>query len=133
MVSKPITVNFNALYPIFMKVGLGNLIVSAVAFIVSAMAASVFAAVSVFIGTAIGIINLSIMARTVKNGFLFKPDKAHLFIMKRYYIRFFATIFVVGVLVSKNLANPVGLIIGFSIIMSATMASTIYFAKKELV
>ena len=133
MVSKTIPVNLDTLHPMFMRVGLGNLVASAAAFIISVRVASIFVAVSVLIGTAIGIINLSVMAKTVKSGFVLKSDKAQRFVMKRYYLKVIATILVIGILLSKGFADPIGLIIGFSIIIITTMATAIYFAKKELV
>ena len=130
MVSNTIQqVNFDILHPLFLKVGRANLIISAIAFIITAMISSTFMVLSVVIGTVIGITNLSILAWTVKSGFLFKPDKAQRFVMKRYYIKLIATIFIVSILVSKNLADPVGLIIGFSITMITTLTSAIYFSK----
>lgn len=125
-------INFGILHPLLVKVERINLIVAAIAFIVTAVVATTFVVLSVVIGTIIGVTNLSVLARTVKSGFLFEPDRAQRFVMKRYYMRLIATIFIVGILVSENLADPVGLIIGFSIIMLATLASAIYFAKKEL-
>ena len=119
-------INFDILHPLFVKVGRANLIISAIV-------SSTFMVLSVIIVTVIGMANLSILARTVKSGFLFKPDNAQRFVITRYYIRFIATIFIIGILVSKNLANPVGLIIGFSIVIITTLTTTIYFAKKELV
>ncbi|MBI3397839.1 MAG: ATP synthase subunit I [Deltaproteobacteria bacterium] len=133
MASKTIPVNFDALNPLFIRIGVGNLIVALVVFIVSIIAASTFFAISVIMGTVIGIINLSVLARTIKSGFLFKPDKAQSFVMKRYYLRLIATLFIIGVLVSKNLAAPIGLIIGLSVIMINTLTTTIYFAKRESV
>ena len=122
-------INFDILHPLFVKVGRANLIISAIAFIITAIVSSTFMVLSVIIGTVIGMANLSILARTVKSGFLFKPDNAQRFVITRYYIRFIATIFIIGILVSKNLADPVGLIIGFSITMITTLTSAIYFSK----
>ena len=122
-------INFDILHPLFVKVGRANLIISAIAFIITAIVSSTFVVLSVIIGTVIGMANLSILARTVKSGFLFKPDNAQRFVITRYYIRFIATIFIIGILVSKNLADPVGLIIGFSIIMITTLLAAIYFSK----
>lgn len=125
--------NLDTLYSMFIRVGWGNLVVSVVAFVVSVMITSVFMAVSVLIGAAISIINLSVMARSVKNSFLLKSDKAQQFVIQRYYIRFIATLFIIALLVSKKLVSPIGLIVGFSIIMITTLSTTIYFAKKELI
>ena len=122
-------INFDILHPLFVRVGRANLIISAIAFIITAIVSSTFMVLSVIIGTVIGMANLSILARTVKSGFLFKPDNAQRFVIKRYYIRFIATIFIIGILVSKNLADPVGLIMGFSIIMITTLLAAIYFSK----
>src|SRR3989338_6791141 len=122
-------INFDILHPLFVKVGRADLIISAIAFIITAIVSSTFMVLSVIIGTVIGMANLSILARTVKSGFLFKPDNAQRFFITRYYIRFIATIFIIGILVSKNLADPVGLIIGFSIIMITTLLAAIYFSK----
>ena len=124
-------VKFNMLHPLLVKVGATNVVASAIAVIISATVASAFVVLSILMGSVIGAINLSLLARTVKSGFLFKPDNAQRFIMKRYYIKLIATMFIVGILVSQNLAHPVGLIIGFTIIMINTLTSAIYFSTKE--
>lgn len=133
MVSKIGPTNFDILQPVLIRVGLRNLAASAAAFVISAITATIFVAVSVLIGTAIGIINLLVMAKTVKSGFVLESKKARLFFMKRYYLKFIATILVIGILISRGFADPVGLIIGFSIIIITTLTTAIYFAKKELV
>ena len=122
-------INFDILHPLFVKVGRANLIISAIAFIITAIVSSTFMVLSVIVGTVIGMANLFILARNLKGGFSFKPDNAQRFVITRYYIRFIATIFIIGILVSKNLADPVGLIIGFSIIMITTLLAAIYFSK----
>lgn len=122
-------VNFDTLNPLFIKVGRINLIISAIAFIITAIISSTFVVLSVIIGTVIGMANLFILARTLKGGFSFKPENAHRFIMKRYYIKLIASMIIIGILVSQNLVDPVGLITGFSIIMITTLSAAIYFSK----
>ncbi len=125
-------VKFDMLHPVLIKVGAANVVASVIAVSASAIVASVFVVFSILMGAAIGVINLSWLTRTIKNGFSFKPDKAQRFMIKRYYIRLLTLLVVIGILVSRNIAEPVGLIIGFSVIMMTTLTATIYFAKKEL-
>lgn len=125
-------VKFDMLQPVLIKVGAANAIASVIAVSTGAIVASAFVVFSILMGAMIGAINLSLLTRTIKNGFSFKPEKAQRFVIKRYYIRFLTILVIIGVLVSKDIAEPVGLIIGFSVIMMTTLAATIYFAKKEL-
>lgn len=129
MVSNAAQIKLGALNPL-LKIGLGNLIVSIIAFTISSAVISLFIGGSVLTGTVIGIINLSVLTKTIKTSFLFDPDRAQRFVIKRYYLRLIVTFFVIGILIVKNLINPVGLIIGLTIITITTLVSTIYFAKK---
>lgn len=129
MVSNAAQIKLGALNPL-LKIGLGNLIVSIIAFTISSAVISLFIGGSVLTGTVIGIINLSVLTKTIKTSFLFDPDRAQRFVIKRYYLRLIVTFFVIGILIVKNLVNPVGLIIGLTIITITTLVSTIYFAKK---
>ena len=47
-------VDFDILYPLFLKVGRANLIISAIAFIITAMVISTFMVLSVVIGKFLG-------------------------------------------------------------------------------
>ena len=125
-------VKFDMLQPVLIKVGAANVVASVIAVGTSAIVASAFVVFSVLMGAMIGAINLSLLTRTIKNGFSFNPEKAQRFVIKRYYIRLLTTIVIIGILVSRNIAEPVGLVIGFSVIMMTTLTATIYFAKKEL-
>ena len=122
-------INFDILHPLFVKVGRANLIISAIAFIITAIVSSTFMVLSVIVGTVIGMANLFLLARILKGGFSFKPENAHQFIIKRYYIKLIASMIIIGILVSQNLVDPVGLIMGFSIIMITTLSAAIYFSK----
>lgn len=130
MVSNAAQIKLDALNPL-LKIGLSNLIVSIIAFTISSAVISLFIGGSVLTGTVIGIINLSVLTKTIKTSFLFDPDRAQRFVIKRYYLRLIVTFFVIGILIAKNLVNPVGLIIGLTIITITTLVSTIYFAKRE--
>ncbi|HAG51303.1 MAG: hypothetical protein A2X87_04845 [Deltaproteobacteria bacterium GWC2_42_51] len=130
MVSNAAQIKLGALNPL-LKIGLSNLIVSIIAFTISSAAISLFIGGSVLTGTVIGIINLSVLTKTIKTSFLFDADRAQRFVIKRYYLRLIVTFFVIGILIAKNLVNPVGLIIGLTIITITTLVSTIYFAKRE--
>lgn len=125
-------VDAGILRPLFVKIGKTNLIICAIALVIAAAVASSFVVLSVIIGAIVGMTNLSALAGTIQSSFVLKPEKAQRFVAKRYYIRLIVTTFIIGLLVSKNLADPVGLVVGYSIIMTAALASTIYFVKKEL-
>src|SRR3990167_4145039 len=90
MVSKGIQINY-MFQPVLMRMALWNLFVSATVLVISVIVANAFMTISIFIGIIIALINLAILAKTVKSGFLFRPDKAQRFVMKRYYMRLIAT------------------------------------------
>ena len=130
MVSNGIEINY-MFQPVLMRMALWNLFVSATVLVISVIVANAFMTISIFIGIIIALINLAILAKTVKSGFLFRADKVQRFVMKRYYMRLIATILIISILVSKNLAAPLGLIIGFAVIMMTTLSATVYISKRE--
>lgn len=133
MVSDSIkNLNFEILNPLFIKVGIANLIITVSTLIITAMISSAFMFLSIAAGTIIGMVNLSILVRTVRNGCLFDPDKAQRFVMKRYYIRLISTTLIIGLLVSRNFVSPAGLILGFSLTMITTLFIAMYFSKYVL-
>src|SRR3972149_898375 len=128
MVSNGIEINY-MFQPVLMRMALWNLFVSATVLVISVIVANAFMTISIFIGIIIALINLAILAKTVKSGFLFRADKVQRFVMKRYYMRLIATILIISILVSKNLADPLGLIIGFAVTMMTTLSATVYISK----
>jgi hypothetical protein len=122
-------INFDSLNPLLIEVGRINLIIAAITFIITAIISSTFMVLSVIVGTVIGMVNLIILAQTLRSGFSFKPENAHQYIMKRYYIKLITSMIIIGILISQNLVDPVGLVMGFSIVMITTLSATIYFSK----
>jgi hypothetical protein len=50
-------------------------------------------------------------------------------ILAKYYIRFIASGFIIFVLIAEHLANPVGLVLGLSVVVVSITLATLYEAK----
>ncbi|CAO0820993.1 ATP synthase subunit I [Desulfarculales bacterium] len=76
-------------------------------------------ALSVMIGGAIALVNYRLLERTVRRSIL--PQEKHGVLRKilvKYYLRFAATALVLLILVRQSWAEPLGLLVGLSVVMA---------------
>lgn len=75
-------------------------------------------------------INFHMLARTLKKALRPPHLASHNIILAKYYLRFIVSGFIIFVLISKHYVNPIGLIIGLSVVVASIMLATIYESKK---
>lgn len=107
-----------------------NWILFSAASILGVTIASPAFARGIIFGGLIVTINFQLLSRTLKKALtpphLSSPNK----ILAKYYIRFIASGFIIFVLIAGHLVNPVGLILGLSVVVASIMLATLYELKK---
>jgi hypothetical protein len=93
------------------------------------MAPPAFARGIIF-GGLIVTINFHLLARTLKKALspphLASPNS----VLAKYYIRFIASGFIIFVLIAGHFVNPVGLVLGLSIVVASIVLATLSEVKK---
>ncbi|MDY6831908.1 MAG: ATP synthase subunit I [Thermodesulfobacteriota bacterium] len=81
-------------------------------------------------GALIVTINFHLLVRTLKNAFV--PDRvvSRNTILAKYYLRFFVTGLLLFVLIAGRLVDPLGLIIGLSVVVISLFLATLVAIKK---
>ena len=103
-------------------------------FAVATAASGVFAswefALGVFCGGLIVTVNFHLLARTLR-GALTPPHLAsHHMVLAKYYVRFALSGFVIFLLIAGRLVNPIGLVVGLSVVVVSIMLATVRELKK---
>ena len=101
---------------------------------VTGMIGAAFLAPDVYHGIIAGglivTVNFHLLHRTLKNsltpGALSSPNV----VLFKYYIRFVITGIIIFILVSNHYVNPIGLVLGLSIVVASIMLATIREVKK---
>ena len=88
-------------------------------------------AVAYAVGFALGAVNLLWLFRIVTRGMGLPPEKVSRFVTVRYYLRFAVTAFVFFALITREIVEPVPLLVGLTASVAVTMAALIYAARKE--
>lgn len=91
---------------------------------ISTPLASVGFTLGIFFGGLLVTINFHLLAKTLYNAL--KPEQlaSHHSVIAKYYLRFIITGFIILVLVQQRIVNPLGLILGLSIVVASIMAAT---------
>ncbi len=84
----------------------------------------------IIIGGLIVTINFYLLGRTLKKAFLQSAKASIGIILTKYYIRFIITGFVIFAVLAANIVDPVGLIIGLSVVVLSITLATIVEVKK---
>jgi hypothetical protein len=84
----------------------------------------------IIFGGLIVTVNFHLLSRTL--GSFFKPPivSPHQVVLAKYYIRFIISGFILFVLISKHLVDPIGLLIGLSVVGASILLATICEIKK---
>ena len=69
-------------------------------------------------------INFHLLSRTLKKAFAPRRLSSHNAILAKYYVRFIVSGFIIFVLISQHIVNPLGLFIGLSIVVASIMIAT---------
>ncbi|MCP4673544.1 MAG: ATP synthase subunit I [Desulfobacula sp.] len=84
----------------------------------------------IIFGGLIVTVNFHLLSRTLIN--FFKPPliASHNVVLVKYYIRFIISGFILFVLISKHLVDPIGLLIGLSVVVASIFMATIFEIKN---
>ncbi len=98
---------------------LGNVVTFCVLTIGALLLASWGFALSVAVGGAIALVNFSLLERNIKRALLWREGKGRVLprVLVKYYLRFAATAVVIIILVSQGLVEPLGLLVGLSVVV----------------
>jgi hypothetical protein len=70
------------------------------------------------------------LARTLKKALTPPHLDSHNAVLAKYYLRFIASGFIIFVLIAGHIVNPVGLILGLSIVVCSIILATMSEVKK---
>ena len=87
-------------------------------------------ALGVFCGGLLVTTNFHLLARTLKNALTPPHLASHNVVIAKYFLRFTASGFIIFVLIAGHFVNPLGLIIGLSVVVSSIMLATLCELKK---
>lgn len=70
-------------------------------------------------------VNFHLLARTLRRALTPPHLASHNLVIAKYYLRFIGSGFIIFVLIAGNYVNPVGLIIGLSVVVISIMLATL--------
>ena len=109
-----------------------NWILFVTASLVAVLAAQADFAGGVFCGGLLVTLNFHFLARTLKKA-LTPPNLASPnVVLVKYYLRFILSGFIIFVLIAGKVVDPIGLVLGLSVVVASIMCATAYEAKKIL-
>ena len=77
-------------------------------------------------------INFHLLSKTLKKSLTPKHLSSHNVILAKYYIRFIFSGFIIFVLISNQMVDPLGLIIGLSVVVVSITIATMCELTKHL-
>ncbi len=119
MSTKPLTLDY-AEAALVKSLWLGNLLTFAVLSLGALALAPIHSAVSVVVGGAIALINFRLLERSIRRSLMPQLAKKRAVMGKallKYYIRFIATAVVIILLVRQGVVEPLGLLVGLSVVV----------------
>lgn len=102
-----------------------NWVLLALAAVVGPMVFSPDVAMGLTCGALIVTINFHLLARTLKKGFRPKRLSSGNVILAKYYVRFLISAVIIFFLISKHLVDPLGLILGLSVVVVSVTLATV--------
>ncbi len=84
----------------------------------------------VFCGGLIVTANFHMLARTLRSALTPPHLSSHNAIIAKYYLRFLASGFIIFILIARRIVDPVGLVIGLSIVVFSIMLVSVVEVKK---
>lgn len=89
-------------------------------------------AYGVIFGGLIVTINFHLLSRTLKKSFSPKQLSGHGVVLAKYYIRFAISGFIIFILISNHIVDPLGLLIGLSIVVVSIVLATMCELTRHL-
>ena len=104
------------------------------------LVASIFGFLSLPLDVAMGIlcgglivtINFHLLSRTLKNALTPPNLTSHNVIIAKYYIRFIISGIIIFLLISNRIVDPIGLILGLSVVVVSIVLATILELTKQI-
>jgi len=84
-------------------------------------------------------VNFHLLAGTLRKALTPPHLSSHNLVLAKYYLRFIGSGFIIFILIAGNYVNPLGLIIGLSVVVFSIMLATLceitklFFKEKEAV
>jgi polyferredoxin len=86
----------------------------------------------IFCGGLIVTVNFHLLSRTLKRALTPPNLTSHNVIIAKYYIRFIISGFIIFLLISKHIVDPLGLIVGLSVVVVSIVLATILELAKQV-
>lgn len=87
-------------------------------------------ALGIFSGGLIVTVNFHLLARTLSRALKPPHVTSHNVVLAKYYLRFMISGFVIFLLIASRVVNPLGLVIGLSVVVVSIILATIREVKK---
>jgi hypothetical protein len=87
----------------------------------------------IFFGGLIVTVNFHLLARTLQKALTPPHIRSHNVVLVKYYVRFIVSGFIIFVLISKHIVNPLGLFIGLSVVVASILIATMCELKNLIV
>ena len=87
-------------------------------------------AVGILCGGLLVTLNFHLLARTLKKALTPPHLTSQNVVIAKYFMRFIASGFIIVILIAGHFVNPLGLIIGLSVVLFSTMLATLCELKK---
>jgi hypothetical protein len=84
----------------------------------------------IFCGGLIVTVNFHLLTRTLRSALKPPHLSSHNVVIAKYFLRFIASGFIIFVLIAGRFVNPVGLVIGLSIVVFSIMIASAMEVKK---
>ena len=84
----------------------------------------------VFFGGLLVTVNFHLLARTLRKALTPPHLSSHNLVIAKYFLRFIGSGFIIFVLIAGNYVNPVGLVIGLSVVVISIMLATLREISK---
>ncbi len=84
------------------------------------------------LGGLIVTVNFHLLSRTLKKALTPPIFISHNVVIAKYYIRFMISGFIIFLLISKNIVDPIGLILGLSVVVVSIIMATMFELTRQI-
>ena len=109
-----------------------NWILFGVSSLIAALAASADFALGVVFGGLIVTINFHLLAKTLKTALTPPHISSPNAVLVKYYLRFIVSGLIIFLLIAGKVVNPIGMVLGLSVVVTSIICATVVEAKKLL-
>ena len=86
----------------------------------------------ILVGGLLATVNFHLLAKTLYKTFSQKRITSHRIVLLKYYIRFVISAFIIFVMLFFHLADPVGLLLGLSVVVINLMMAAMLELTKQI-